>query len=69
MSPWLHSVIIATVVAGTVAVGVASAALTLGDNNAAEKADRLPVVADAANYVTVEQRSTGVSTLERIRVN
>ena len=69
MSPWLHSVIIATVVAGTVAVGVASSALTLGDNNAAEKADRLPVVADAANYVTVEQRSTGVSTLERIRVN
>jgi len=69
MNPWLHSVIIATTLVATVAVGVASAALTLGANDAAPKADRLPVVADAANYVTVEQRSTGGSTLERIRVN
>ena len=67
MTPWFHSAIIATSVAATLAVGIASAAI-ISDvrQDAAPKADRLPVVADARAYVTVEKRQDGVSTLERI---
>jgi hypothetical protein len=71
MKPWFHTTIIAATVVATVAVGVASAALTLGANAPAPKGDRLPVMATAssAEYVTVEQRGAGVSTLEQIRVD
>ncbi len=70
MSTWFHSAIIAATVVATVAVGVASAALTLGASHSAPKGDRLPVVAaSSGQYVTVEQRSAGVSTLEQIRLD
>jgi hypothetical protein len=70
MRPWFHSTIIAATAVATVAVGVASAALTLSANAPAPKGDRLPVVtASSAQYVTVEQRGSGVSTLEQIRVD
>ncbi|HVZ12992.1 MAG TPA: hypothetical protein VG894_00890 [Bauldia sp.] len=70
MRPWFHTAIIAATVVATVAVGVASAALTLGANASAPKGDRLPVVASTSGqYVTVEQRGDGVSTLEQIRLD
>ena len=68
MATWFHASILATVFAATVAVGLASAAL-LNAGGAAPKADRLPVVADAAGYVTIETRHDGVSVLKRIQIN
>ena len=68
MAPWFHTTIIATALVATVAVGIASASMLIAGNDAAERADRLPVVADAAGYVTVETRGDGVSILNRIQV-
>jgi hypothetical protein len=66
-----HSMILTTVVAATVAVGFASAAIVSEHQEAAPKGDRLPVVAttDAGDYVTVEIRHDGVSVLKRIPLN
>ena len=69
MSVWFHSTILATSLAATVAVGLASASvLTSNDNNRAPKADRLPVAANivATNSVTIETRENGVSVLRRV---
>ena len=41
----------------------------MGASTAAPKADRLPVVANADSYVTIETRHDGVSILKRIPVN
>jgi len=69
MTVWFHSTILATCVAATVAVGLASAAIYVEmDRRVAEKADRLPVVAANDKFVTVETRSDGVSVLSRIPV-
>lgn len=69
MTVWFHSTILATIAAATVAVGLASAAIYVEmDKRAAEKADRLPVVADNSSFVTVETRSEGVSVLNRVPV-
>ncbi len=70
----LHSTILATSLAATLAVGFASAAIVAdhGDSAVAAKSDRLPVVATAApagDYVTVETRHDGVSELARVPVN
>ncbi len=70
----LHSTILATSLAATLAVGLASAAIVADHDGpvAATKADRLPVVATiapAADYVTVETRHDGVSNLARVPVN
>lgn len=69
----LHSTILATSLAATLAVGLASAAVVIDRQPApAAKSDRLPVVASAApaaDYVTVETRHDGVSNLARIPVN
>ena len=66
-----HSTILATALAATVAVGIASAAIYRADDAPAAKADRLPIVADAdaAGYVTIETRHDGVSVLQRVQVN
>ncbi len=66
-----HSMILTTVVAATVAVGFASAAIVSDHEQAAPKGDRLPVVAsaDTGDYVTVETRHEGVSVLKRIPLN
>jgi hypothetical protein len=68
MAPWLQMTTLATAFAATVAVGLASASMHVGAHTAAPKADRLPVVADASGYVTVETRRDGVSILKRIQI-
>jgi hypothetical protein len=69
MRSLFHTTILATTVAATVAVGLASAAiLSGGQDRAATKGDRLPVVA-SSNYVTVETRGNGVSVLNRLPVD
>jgi hypothetical protein len=70
MSLSFHSIILATVVAATVAVavGVASAALYVGAGNTVSgKADRLPLGTHAAtDYVTVEIREARGSSLNKV---
>lgn len=69
MTVWFHSTILATIVAATVAVGLASAAIYVEmDQRAAAKADRLPVVAENDKFVTVETRGDGMSVLNRVPV-
>jgi tetrahydromethanopterin S-methyltransferase subunit D len=69
MTTWFHTAVLATSLAATLAIGLASAAIYEGNTApAAPKTDRLPIVADShAAYVTVETRGAGVSVLNRIR--
>jgi hypothetical protein len=72
MTLWFHSTILATSVAATLAVGIASAAILVDSQDAAApKADRLPAVVGAADasYVTVETRADGTSILAKVPVN
>jgi hypothetical protein len=69
MAPWFHSTVLATTLLATVAVGVASASLFLDGTQSAPKGDRLPIVADAQGYVTIETRGDGVSILKRIQID
>ena len=67
----IHSLILATSFAATLAVGIASAAVFTGlDRGVAPKGDRLPVVETTASvdYVTVETREPGTSVLNRVPV-
>jgi hypothetical protein len=69
MTIWLHTTILATSLAATIAIGIASAAKYDAANDVAPKADMLPVATDAApanGYVTVEERGDGVSVLARV---
>ncbi len=70
MTIWLHTTIIATSVAATIAVGIASAAKYDPEATVAPKADLLlPVVSERAptvDFVTVEERGDGVSVLARV---
>jgi hypothetical protein len=61
----LHSTILVTTLAATVAVALASASIYDGlPNLVSAKSDRLPLFDDAAlAYVTVETRKHGVSSL------
>jgi hypothetical protein len=71
MTIWFHSTILATSLAATVAVGLASAAI-YSDTYApvAAKADRLPGVTDVAGaYLIVETRKDGVSVLSRVPIS
>jgi hypothetical protein len=68
MASWLHTTVLATVLAATAAVGLASATMVMQAGEAAPKADRLPIVADADGYMTIETRQDGVSVLNRIQV-
>ncbi len=69
----LHSTILATSLAATLAVGFASVAVVAKhDESVAPKGDRLPIAltaAPASDYVTVETRRDGVSELARVPVN
>jgi hypothetical protein len=66
MSLWFHSTILATSLAATVAVGLASAAIYKELPDTAAKADRLPIAATTdGSYMTIETREDGVSVLER----
>jgi hypothetical protein len=70
MAPWFHSVVLATTLVATAAVGVASASFFLGADQAAPKGDRLPIVADSSRYVTVETRGdNNVSVLHRVQID
>ncbi len=73
MSLKLHSTILATSLAATLAVGFASAAIVADHQSAvAPKGDRLPIAATAipaADTITVEIRHDGVSELARVPVN
>ncbi len=67
MTLWIHSAILAATVSAIAAVGIASASFDVAEP-AAVKADRLPLVASADSYMTVETRRAGVSVLSRIPV-
>jgi hypothetical protein len=69
MANLFHSAVLATTLVATVAVGVASASLLANSTAAAPKGDRLPVIADASGYVTIETRGDGVSILKRVQVD
>ena len=70
MASWLHTTILATSLAATVAVGLASAAILTGaHSDGVSKADRLPVTADPFHYVTVETRGDGISVLNRVPID
>jgi hypothetical protein len=69
MTIWLHTTILATSIAATIAIGIASAAKYDAATTVAPKADMLPVAAGtaaASGYVTVEERGDGVSVLARV---
>lgn len=68
MTLWFHSTILATSIAATVAVGIASAAIIAERSwDVAIKTDKLPVAAEStAAYLTVETRQDGVSVLNRV---
>ncbi len=68
MATWLHTTVLATTFAATVAVGLASASMLI-EGTASPKADRLPVIADNSGYLTIETRHDGVSVLNRVQVN
>ena len=70
MTLWFHSTILATSIAATVAVGIASAEIyNETATQAAPKGDRLPLVANPSDqYVTIETRADGVSTLTRVPI-
>ena len=73
MPPAITSLILATTVVATLAVGVASASFINSVNTgAAPKGDRLPVaVAESdSTYITLETRpDAGTSVLHKIQVN
>jgi tetrahydromethanopterin S-methyltransferase subunit D len=64
----LHSTILVTTLAATVAVALAGASIYDGFTNpVSAKSDRLPLFDDAAlAYVTVETRGHGVSSLSSV---
>ena len=66
MTLWFHSTMIATTLAVTVAVGLASAAIySDAATRLAAKADRLPVAETDQTYFIIESRKDGVSVLTR----
>jgi hypothetical protein len=69
MTIWFHSTIIATSLAATIAVGLASAAKYESAPAVAPKGDLQPIATEttpAPEYVTVEARGDGVSVLTRV---
>ena len=69
MTTWFHTAILATCVAATVAVGLASAAAYKDDRYPlAKKSDRLTTVAVSTTSpeITVERRTDGISILTRV---
>ena len=70
MTIWIHTTILATAAAATIAVGIASAAKYDAGSVVAPKGDLLPVVSQqvpaAPDFITVESRGDGVSVLARM---
>lgn len=66
MTLWFHSLILATSLAATVAVGLASAGI-YGEPAVSAKSDRLEIATETQrSYLTVETRKEGVSVLSRV---
>lgn len=69
MSVLFQTAILATGLAATVAIGIASAAIHENASiSVAAKADRLAVATSATVYATVETRGDGISELRRIPI-
>lgn len=71
MNIWIHSTIVATSLAATVAVAFAAAAIYTTTQDVAAKADRLPIaqrLSSDSRYMTVETRGEQLSVLERVPV-
>lgn len=69
MTIWLHTTILATSLAATIAVGIASAAKYEAPGAVAPKGDLLQAVIEQAEnpaFVTIEERGDGVSVLARV---
>ena len=69
MTIWLHTTILATSLAATIAVGIASAAKYEAADVVAPKADLLQTASaqhQDGSFVTIEQRGDGVSVLARV---
>ncbi len=65
-----HTAVLATSLAATAAVGIASAAIIVDIPEAtAVKTDRMPVVVGKTAYLTIETRGHGVSVLKRIPID
>ena len=69
MASWFHASVLATGLAATVAVGIASASMLANTTGVAAKGDRLAAVVADKQYQTVETRAPGVSILTRIQVD
>lgn len=69
MTIWLHTTILATSLAATIAVGIASAAKYETPVTVAPKGDLLQAVIEQSEdtaFVTIEERGDGVSVLARV---
>ncbi len=69
MTIWFHTTILATSIAATIAVGIASAEKYNSEPAVAQKGDLLTPQSAAVNtqaFVTVEARGKGVSVLTRV---
>ena len=64
MTVWFHTTILATSLAATIAIGIASAAKYDGATNVAPKADMLPVTSGAAP-ARATSRSRNAATASR----
>ena len=69
MASWFHTAILTTAFVGTIAIGIASAALLANNNTVAAKGDRLSLIPAETQYQTVETRTTGVSILARVQID
>ncbi len=68
MAIWFHTAVLATTLAATAAIGLAAAAVYANPVEVSVKADRLPLDATEGRFITVENRSSGVSTLVKMPV-
>jgi len=63
-----HSAVLATTLAATAAIGFAAAAVYTDHTEVSIKSDRLPLDLADGRFITVENRSDGVSTLVKTPV-
>ncbi len=70
MAIWFHTAVLTTTLVATAAIGFAGAAVVSDRTELSAKSDRLSTDAPlAGKFVTVENRSAGVSVLTRIPVS
>lgn len=70
MNAWFTPVVLAVTLTAAIAVGLASAATRdVVDATPIAKSDRLPIIANAFTYITLETRGDGMSVLQRFPLN